>query len=128
MKAKQYVNGLSLGLLVGGGIVYYITTNPRKRRKVQRFIDNVEEKAKSFGDRVKEKLGYGEHGDFQNEISDDELMAIEATIISETIIEAEEEAAKKNTAHQSKESHKEKGPKPAPASSGSDANMGPGVC
>jgi hypothetical protein len=94
MKAGYYLGGLTLGLLVGAGIGYIIASDPEKRAKVQGFFDEVE-------DKVKTKFPCKR----QNELTDEELVEIEAVLAAESIIEAEDAAGERETATP-KEHHK----------------------
>jgi hypothetical protein len=44
MKTSHFLGGLTLGVLVGGGLAYLIATDPQKR--VQRFLKDVLGEAK----------------------------------------------------------------------------------
>ncbi len=85
MKAGYYLNGLTLGLLIGGVIGYRIAMDPRNRVKVRRFFNDVEDKVRGVGDRIKCACGCEDADD----LTDRELMEIEAVLATETIIDPE---------------------------------------
>jgi uncharacterized membrane-anchored protein YhcB (DUF1043 family) len=76
MKASYYVSGLALGTLIGAGIGYLIASDPKKRAKIQHFLDNVEEKIEEKVEHVKAK--------FSKE-SEEELIEEEIREIVETL-------------------------------------------
>lgn len=53
MKAGYYLGGLTLGLIIGGIAGYAIASDPRKKEKIDGFIDDVGQTAYD----LKEKAG-----------------------------------------------------------------------
>lgn len=87
MKASYYLSGLTFGLLVGGVIGYRVAMDPRNRVKVRRFLNNVEDKVKDVESRV--RCACGCHSD---ELTDEDLLEIEAVLATEAILDAEAQA------------------------------------
>ncbi|GEM_PF-4851553 len=56
MKTRYYVGGLALGALIGVGIGYWIATDPVKRRKINRFVRNAEDKIEDVKDNLVDKF------------------------------------------------------------------------
>ena len=71
MKASYFLSGLALGVLAGGAIGYLIASDPRKRAKIQRFIDDVGETLEEKVEDVKAKLLGTHEGDFSDEMNVD---------------------------------------------------------
>lgn len=82
MKTGNYFGGLVVGTLIGVGIGYWIATDPVKRRKINRFINEVEDK---FED-VKEKIMEAK----DNLVSSCGCGASDEDFLVEAIIAAEE--------------------------------------
>lgn len=92
MKTKHYLGGLTLGALIGVGIGYWIATDPKKRRKIGRFINDVEDKFVDVKDGLVEKYEDIKGKVFstcgcgcEDDLTDDDRAEIEAIIIAEAI-------------------------------------------
>jgi hypothetical protein len=70
MKSSNLLGSLALGVLIGGGIGYLIASDPKKKEKVQGFIDNVEGKMNETVAKIKTKLKGAE------ELTDEEITAV----------------------------------------------------
>ena len=53
MKTGYYLGGLALGLILGGSIGYLIATDPKKRRKINDFFSDLNDKVTDLGEKVK---------------------------------------------------------------------------
>ncbi|GHT48887.1 hypothetical protein FACS189440_13500 [Bacteroidia bacterium] len=72
MKASYYLSGLALGVLIGGGLGYLIASDPKKKAKIQHFLDNVEEKIGEKVEKVKAKFSK----ETEEELIEEELREI----------------------------------------------------
>lgn len=89
MKASYYLGGLALGLIIGGGIGYMVATDPKKRRKINRMLTEINEKVTDISDKVKATVG----NLYDEALTDEEIMEIETALATEAIADAEVKAA-----------------------------------
>lgn len=79
MKASYYLGGLALGLIVGSVVGYAIATDPKKRRKINSFLNDVNDKVDDLKERVKATVGCC----CEEELTDEEISEIESILNAE---------------------------------------------
>lgn len=84
MKAKYYVGGLTLGVLSGVAIGYWIARDARRRNRIEAIIETAEDKVMEIADTIKAKCGCGCADEF-----DSEEDTLEGVLIVEPISEAD---------------------------------------
>lgn len=61
MKACDYLGGLALGLLIGGVAGYVIASDPKKKQKIDGFIDDVGKTASDLKQKAGDLTGELKH-------------------------------------------------------------------
>jgi len=98
MKARNCFGKLTLGALIGIGIGYWIATDPKRRRKIGRFITDAENKVNDVKDGIVERYeGIKDmvRGGFGCDLPDDDLIDEIDIIVAEVTPEVDVEKKKK---------------------------------
>ena len=98
MKAGYYLGGLALGLIIGAGVGYVIASDPKKKEKIDDFLDdvsdkvaNLTDKVRNIGDVVKSAMGM----DCCDELTEEDILEIEAVLAAEAAEDFTEAAKEK---------------------------------